>query len=218
MLKEEVFPVIPRYEQGKPLFNLYAQVNEDFENADAAQLRQQNLYNYLSSFPRIPTVLVIGEAPGWRGCRFSGVPFTSEAQLASSILPFSGVRTSLFAEPLREISASCFWKELQKFHPNFLAWNCMPFHPHQPDQPISNRSLSLQEMRVYQPILVHLIRLLEPECILAVGQKAALSLGDLSIPHIPIRHPAHGGYRQFRQEIHAALSQFRNYELGKNLQ
>ena len=73
-----------------PSFNPYLDIDNEVDLANAAQIRRININNYLSSFRRQPRVLVLGEAPGWRGCRFSGIPFTSEAQLISQSLPFSG--------------------------------------------------------------------------------------------------------------------------------
>ena len=75
-----------------PVFNIYTETNPDLEHLDAAQIRRSNLYNYLSSFLERPSILIVGEAPGWRGCRFSGVPFTSESQLYSAKFPFKGGR------------------------------------------------------------------------------------------------------------------------------
>jgi len=209
MLHDEVFPITPHCEQGKPLFNFYSQIDEHIDCADAVERRQQNLFNYLSSFDAIPSVLIVGEAPGWRGCRFSGVPFTSEAQLANNQLPFKGSATSVYPTPLSELSASCFWKEMQAYHPNFLVWNGMPFHPHHPNKPTSNRPISIKELRAYEHILEQAIHLIKPQYILAVGLKAALCLEDLSLSYISIRHPSHGGSPQFRQSMHSFMNSLR---------
>ncbi len=206
MLQDEVFPVTPQWHQGKPLFNFFSQINENLDRADAAERRRQNLFNYLSSFDALPTILIVGEAPGWKGCRFSGVPFTSEAQLASNKLPFKGAPTSVFLTPLSELSASCFWKGMQAFHPNFLVWNGIPYHPHHPNNPTSNRPISRKELRIYIHILAQVVHILQPQYILAVGLKAAFCLDDLSLPYISIRHPSHGGNMQFQQAMHSFMS------------
>ncbi|MFA4936156.1 MAG: hypothetical protein WC568_10015, partial [Candidatus Methanoperedens sp.] len=72
------------------LFNQYKQVNLDVDLPNAHEIRKQNLRNYLESFSEKPSILVVGEAAGPWGCRFSGVPFTGEKQLCMHNLPFSG--------------------------------------------------------------------------------------------------------------------------------
>ena len=64
--------------------------------------RQGNLLNYLLHFEGKPRYLIVGEAPGPWGCRFSGVPFTSERQLAQGELPFAGEPTSIHNPPVAE--------------------------------------------------------------------------------------------------------------------
>ncbi|WP_407311874.1 hypothetical protein [Desulfosporosinus sp. SB140] len=42
-------------------------------------IRRENLFIYLKYMQEIkPNVLMVGEAPGFHGCRLTGVPFTSE--------------------------------------------------------------------------------------------------------------------------------------------
>ena len=50
-------------------------------------VRRKNLELYLSDLAsRKPTVLLIGEAPGYQGSRLTGVPFTSEHHIQT--IPF----------------------------------------------------------------------------------------------------------------------------------
>ena len=72
------------------LFNHYRDEDRQYDRKGAAEIRRENLWNYLDSFRRVPKILIIGIAPGYQGCRFSGVPFTSERQLCNGALPFSG--------------------------------------------------------------------------------------------------------------------------------
>ncbi len=87
-LEETVFSIPSVLEGTRPLFNPYHDTNPDFDLPQAAAIRQANLSSFLDSLPERPPVLLVGEAPGWHGCRFSGIPFTSELQLSNGILPF----------------------------------------------------------------------------------------------------------------------------------
>src|SRR3972149_2026648 len=81
------------------LFNMYLDRIDSLDLPDAPQIRKANLRYYLDSYKKFPPILLIGEAPGHKGCRFSGIPFTSEGQLCASELPFSGKLTSLQNKP-----------------------------------------------------------------------------------------------------------------------
>lgn len=191
----------------QPAFNLYRDEEPSFDQAGAAARRRQNLGNYLESLPASPEFLLIGEAPGWRGCRFSGVPFTSEAQFTQSEvdLPFTGQVTSLMARdqrPLAEISATVFWRVLRPWWGRFLAWNCVPVHLHQPGAPCSNRRPASGELLTWQAFLIEVITALQPTPILvAIGKSAAYALALSGQPCLSVRHPAHGGKLEFQHAI-----------------
>lgn len=164
-------------------------------------MRRQNLEAYVQSFPERPRLLLVGEAPGWRGCRFSGVPFTSEAQLEGGELPFQGVKTSLSPKAHREASATIFWEVLRPLHAHFFVWNALPLHLHHPGRQLSNRPPSRREIRWAAPMLRELLGLLQPQTVLAAGISASSALDLAGIKHLKVRHPAHGGARDFRSGI-----------------
>jgi hypothetical protein len=149
---------------------------------------------------------LVGEAPGWHGCRFSGVPFTSELQLVEGRLPFSGQISSHSGAPHAESSATIFWQALKPHHPQFFIWSSVPFHPHLPGEPLSNRTPARQELREFLPVLSEVLRLLEPKQVLAVGRQAQQALAWLEIPDIALRHPSHGGATEFKAGIKEALA------------
>ena len=49
------------------LFNPYHDNEPEVDLPHGEQIRRENLQNYLRSFARRPAMLLIGEAPGWRG-------------------------------------------------------------------------------------------------------------------------------------------------------
>ncbi len=59
------------------LFNPYREVLSELDRPRGAAVRRANLRAYLNTFRNARSVLV-GEAAGFHGCRFSGLPFTGE--------------------------------------------------------------------------------------------------------------------------------------------
>lgn len=204
-LEGEVFS-LPGIPAGlKPCFNPYRDVDPIVDRPNADRIRQENLRWYLESFTHWPETLVIGEAPGWRGCRFSGVPFTSEAQL-NGALPFCGAPSSRGNRPHAEAAATIFWQVMKGYHPRFLAWNCLPLHPHLFGQPLSNRTPAADEIRGSAETLANLIALLEPRRVIAVGRSAQTALQHLGQEGAAVRHPGHGGAKAFRAGMRAVFS------------
>jgi hypothetical protein len=75
--------------QGEGAFNQYRDWDPELERPDGAAIRRRNLRRYLETFAGASYVLV-GEAAGYAGCRFSGIPFTGEAQIvAPECLPWA---------------------------------------------------------------------------------------------------------------------------------
>lgn len=183
------------------LFNQYRDVNPVLDREGADRVRYENLKRYLASFVRRPELLMVGEAPGWRGCRFSGVPFTCEAQLVRGALPFGGHQSSNTEEPYKEQTAERFWDVVAPFHARVFAWNCVPFHPHVVGQPLKNRAPSRRERARYSHVLRDLHTLLKPRLVVAVGRQAEQALRSLKIESGYVPHPARGNASRFREEI-----------------
>ncbi len=202
-IEQTIFP-LPSVGGEKPLFNLYRDCDPTLEQPDGEVTRCANLRNYLASFEGLPRILIVGEAPGWRGCRFSGAPFCSEAQLVAGRLPFAGQPTSRAKKPYSEASATHFWQALSQYHPHFLAWNCVPLHPYQPGRPLSNRAPSRAEILHWLPLLLEFIAILQPQHVIAVGRSAQTALQAGGVPALAARHPAHGGAKVFYQQISEA--------------
>jgi uracil-DNA glycosylase len=187
-----------------PLWNPYRDADPHLERPDGPQLRRDNLRVWLQSYSQPPEVLLVGEAPGWRGARFSGVPFTSEAQLAGANLPFQGRPTSLSRQPYSEISATLMWGSIRCHHPRCLAWNAVPLHPYPEGKPLANRRPAEEELVQFAPFLARVSEALGNLQVVAVGRSALAALALAGVDAYPIRHPAHGGAREFR----VALQQF----------
>jgi hypothetical protein len=204
LLEEQLFP----REGDHWTFNPWRDRNPDLDVEDAPAIRRENLRSYLSGFPTRPRLLLVGEAPSWRGCRFSGIAFTAEAQLEDGSFPVDGRRTSAFQGPvLSEASASLVWGSLQHHFPDFLLWNALPVHPHPEGEPRANRTPGPSQVDDYGDLLRGVVETISPLRVVAVGRTAEGSLERLGIEHTYVRHPAQGGARKFRTGMRELLAE-----------
>lgn len=190
------------------LFNPYRDAEPDLDVEGAAEIRKQNLAAYFAAFEHPPRLLLLAEAPGPWGCRFSGVPITSEAQLIDPSFPVGGRQSSRRNEPYSEYSAGIFWRLLQPAFPHFFVWNTVPLHPHRRDEPLTIRTPRTDEVIRFEPLTALVIEALAPSEILAVGRKAESTLTRIGAPHTYVRHPSQGGAVAFAEGVTAALARF----------
>lgn len=185
------------------LFNPYRHTSP--ENA----IRRCNLRRYLREMARRrPQTLLIGEAPGHRGCRLTGIPFTSEQIVLDDVSTrqiFGELRgyrkTNERADPVGEQSATIVWGVLKDMHALPLLWNALPFHPHDGENPWTNRTPLTSELALGAPFLRILLDIFSPSTVVGVGNKAAHILRQYDIPHHKVRHPSHGGKADFTRGI-----------------
>lgn len=195
LLEKRLFP-LPSTDE---LFNPYNGHDPRLDLPGGQEIRRQNLRNYLASFHEPPPILLVGEAPGPWGCRFSGVPFTGEAQLCGGTLPFKGQQSSLATSPYRERSGQLLWELLLPHHRRFLLWNCLSFHPHDPGKPLSIRNPRVQEVTDHLELLRAVVATVAPERVVAIGRHAEDALRRLGVPAVYVRHPSQGGTPRFRE-------------------
>lgn len=161
----------------------------------------------------MPSILVVGEAAGPWGCRFSGVPFTGEEQLIRGVLPFVGGRSSN-DKPLIDVekphpytsnSAEIFWEVMETNYPKFLVWDCVPVHPHELGEPLSVRNPSPEEIEQFSHLLKEIYDVMKPTVVAAVGRIAESALHRIGLKAIYVRHPSHGGADKFRAGMEAVF-------------
>lgn len=167
--------------------NQYRDSDPALDRPGAAQIRVGNLAAYLRARPD-PLLLLVGEAAGYAGCRFSGIPFTSER----SLLPDRW--TSLYPRGRVEHSASIVHPILQELglEATTVLWNLCPTHP-AGSTSLSNRAPTPAERQAGAVFLARLVSILVPALVVAVGVHAGNALQVT-----PIRHPANGGKAGFR--------------------
>jgi uracil-DNA glycosylase len=105
----------------------------------------------------------------------------------------------------REASATIVWQTIGHWQPLPLLWNIFPFHPYQPGKPQTNRTPTASEIAAGRPFLNHLLQLFPQVNLVAVGKKASAGLARWGMEHTAVRHPSHGGTKQFQ----AALNQLK---------
>ncbi|MDX8379190.1 MAG: uracil-DNA glycosylase [Gallionella sp.] len=150
-----------------------------------------------------PVFILVGEAPGYAGCRYSGIAFTSERLLGEGAIPripALSTRLSTRRLPFSEPSATIVWKTLYRLGiaERTLLWNALQLHPHRADNLWSNRTPTLSEISLGEPALRLLIAAFPHARIVAVGKKAEGLLQGMAIATAgSVRHPAQGGASAF---------------------
>jgi hypothetical protein len=188
------------------LFNPYAPEHH------GAAIRRANLSRYLADMARrAPRVLMLFEAPGYRGCALSGIPATSERIMLKGVdkwdLFGAGYRkTSDNPQGVAEMTATILWGALAEHAAQPpLIWNTVPLHPHKPGERRSNRTPTVAEQRLGGEFIGRVLEIFPVELMLGVGRKAQRTLAELGIDHLPLRHPSQGGKAEFVEGLVAAL-------------
>ena len=155
-------------------YNFYA-------DGPRAALLRERLAAYLAA-RESASVLLVAEAPGYRGTRVSGIPLTSERQL--------------IGEGPAEATATVVHRVLAELGlaDEVLLWNVVPTHP---GDATSNRRPTRSEV---SSGLSFARELAAGRRVVPVGRLAHEALGGTYV-----RHPAHGGAAEFRRGLRELL-------------
>ena len=193
---------------------------------EAPQIRRRQLAAYLSRRQDTARLMLVAEAPGYQGARFSGIAMTCERTLLGnkpSVPPeavlgdVSARRTSHpdtgrnrpetafgFSEP----TASIVWRELLALGiaDRVVLWNVFPFHPHRAGAPLTNRTPSRAEVAAHLDIIADLQSRFPGARVICIGNTARDHLHPLA-PELPtLRHPANGGASKFRDGLRQVVA------------
>jgi hypothetical protein len=160
-----------------------------YGNDDLGRMRERNLRRYFDAIAESgPRVLLLAEAPGWRGMTVTGIPFVSAREVHAGL--FEGLE--LPPEPAApwEASSAAVWSALADWHgPLPLAWPIYPHHPFVAGDPRTNRTPRPAEVRTGTPAALELDRAFGIETIVAVGRKAQGALAAEGVDAPAVRHP-----------------------------
>ncbi|MHA7984948.1 uracil-DNA glycosylase [Rathayibacter sp. CAU 1779] len=173
-------------------------------------LRRRNLLHYLGLMAEIrPIVLLLAEAPGYRGMTVSGVPFTSVRQLTARPGLITGrpegdgFEVPEHPDAAWESSSGIVWRALASWRgPLPLLWGVYPNHPFVAGDRLTNRAPRPAEVRAGAPVALALARAFGIEVIAAVGRKAQGAMASAGVEAPALRHPAQGGATVFTQQVH----------------
>lgn len=178
--------------------------------------RWLNLVSYFSYMYREkPEMILVGEAPGYRGTTVSGVPFLSEdiirsRQLSGVKLPLTNYAPSQnFTQKSGfEATSTFMWSVLDELKaPKLpLLWAVFPNHPHASGDIFTNRKPTKTEITSYLSIVPWLVEAFDIQYIVAIGNVAFDTLSsNTNRTIVKLRHPARGGSKQFRDGLHKAV-------------
>ncbi len=203
VLENQVFDVASTID----LFNPYSSVNADLDLEEATSIRRENLQRYILDHENGVELLLIAEAPGPWGCRFSGVPITSESHLVDPDFPLSGRQSSLRQKPYTEYSAGIYWRLLSPYYDSIFTWNTVPLHPHDASDPLSIRTPRQKEIDLFLPVMEKIVHVFNPRVTLAVGRKAESALARIGVEARYVRHPSQGGARLFEAGVREVINE-----------
>ena len=189
---------------------------DKYENIYLDEHKRDNLMIYLKEMKKQnPTILFVGEAPGYLGCGITGVPFTDERVLAAKEYSYvPGKQLYYLSGAQKERSAKAMWDVLNIIASNEmilpLMWNSFPFHPHDQGNKLSNRAPNKEEREnIGIPCMQKLLNLFDIKEVYAIGLQAFYSLSDMKLGSLfnqeknvsYIRHPSYGGKRICQEKI-----------------
>jgi len=186
------------------VFNPYWDRCEVHDLADAAAKRRRNLRSYLAAIETMGSDTIwMGRDLGYRGGRRTGVALTDELNLPSLATSYPGATPSKATKGpvVAERTAAEIWAVLNRLTRRPLLWNVFPFHPHEPQSPMSNRRFTKSELETVNELNRELVAWLKIRRIICIGQDAASYAATLGVDVECVRHPSYGGVKDFRAGI-----------------
>ena len=190
------------------MMNPYREWSSDDLLGNTPEARVLRLAEHLSGEH---AYVLVGEAPGYRGCRVSGIAFTSEKLLLNGVIPRVTRPPGRLSDrrlPWSEASATIVWETLNVLGiaENTVLWNAVPLHPFLAGNPFSNRQPTREEVELG----LDGIRLLRDELptakFIAIGEVSARAIAAVGIEsRMRVRHPSFGGKSEFVSGLATAI-------------
>ena len=186
------------------VFNPYADRCALHDRSDAPGRRQRNLALSLNTAIdlKVRTIWIARDL-GYRGGRRTGLALTDEVHLDSYSTLFRGlpVAKATKGPAVAERTAAVIWSMLLRLGEPVFLWNVFPLHPHEPDEPMSNRCHTKRERDACGRFLHEILELLQPDTVIAIGGDAHRAVEERGVESIQVRHPSYGGQNTFIAQI-----------------
>jgi hypothetical protein len=169
------------------LDNQYAVSYSEEAPHDGASVRCSNLARYCRNHAAA-TFLIVSQAPGHQGARWSGIPVTDTSMIASGDLGVSYGFTYLSTEP----SSQTVHEGLGTHWARTFVWSAVPWHP-AGETLNSNRMPSAEEIGASAVILRYVLGRLQFRRVAALGETASQALRAVDQPHEVLPHPFYSG-------------------------
>lgn len=183
------------------VFNPYSDRCEIYDLPDAANIRRQNLQAVLDARRAMHVDSIwFGRDLGYRGGRRTGLALTDEVYMFSTgarITKAHKVARATHGTPVAERTAAVIWSVIARLARPPMLWNAFPFHPHEPNAPLTNRAHTARERRETAWAIEALVERFGNPRLIAIGNDASKALSDLGFEHVTARHPSYGGQREF---------------------
>lgn len=186
-------------------FNPYSNRCAVHDLDDAPRRRSQTLRSMLEAATKLEIDSIwIGRDLGYRGGRRTGLALTDDVHIHAHAERWGiSIKRPTKGEAVAERTAAVIWSVLSRIEASVFLWNVFPLHPHESDDPFSNRSHNSRERRAGEELLFQLILLLKPCRLIAIGNDAARTVHRLADRHevVQVRHPSYGGQTQFLAQM-----------------
>ena len=168
-----------------------------------------NLLHYLDYLYNLEiSHIFVGEAPGYWGCRFCGIPFSSgEMIYKKGRTIFRDLKQHLIYKEIKnkkENTAKIMYEFLNyKDFKSSLFWNTFPFHPYDKDK-TKNRKPNNEEVAEGRTYLSKIIDLFgNPDKLYAIGIVSFDNLKSIYDNKVIeyVRHPSFGGKRKKKKKM-----------------